>query len=208
MNLIKCKINECNQNSIGRGYCNKHYLRYKKYGNPLFTKHKKICSIGGCCNKHFGNGLCAMHHGRVRRQGNVESKIRVPLFGSAKERFDKSYIINEITECWEWNRSLSAKGYAHMRMNYTNIQGHRLAYELYKGEIPLDMFVCHSCDNRKCVNPQHLWLGTNQDNMNDMVNKKRGRKKQLRICKIDSCDGIYYCRDYCQKHYARWKRNG
>jgi hypothetical protein len=146
-----------------------------------------------------------MHHGRVRRHGDAYLKIRKPLFGSLQERFNRSYDINKEIGCWEWNRALNVKGYGHMRMDHKNILAHRLAYELYKGEITNSLCVCHSCDNPKCVNPAHLWLGTKKDNNKDMLQKGRGRKKADRICKVKDCNGIYYCRDYCKKHYGRWK---
>lgn len=53
---------------------------------------------------------------------------------------------------------------------------HRIAYKYFKGEIPKGMFVCHTCDIPSCCNPDHLFLGTNQDNVNDMVKKKRNSK--------------------------------
>jgi len=78
--------------------------------------------------------------------------------------------------CWEWTSSIEKTGYG--RFWYKKcITVHRFSFELHKGNIPQGMIVCHACDNRKCVNPDHLWLGTYSDNSNDCVNKNRHARK-------------------------------
>ncbi len=73
--------------------------------------------------------------------------------------------------CWEWLGYRDQKGYGKVNRD-GKMQGvHRISWHLFRGEIPAGMFICHHCDNPPCVNPDHLFVGTNQDNLNDMMAK-------------------------------------
>lgn len=77
--------------------------------------------------------------------------------------------------CWHWTGALRDKGYGHMKFEGRYAGAHRVSYLLFVGGIPDGMMVCHRCDNPRCINPDHLWLGTCRDNLHDMVAKGRHR---------------------------------
>src|ERR1039458_4135587 len=85
--------------------------------------------------------------------------------------------VNSIPEpnsgCLLWLGAVCSKGYGSLRLKRRTYSTHRLAYEISKGQIPEGMFVLHHCDMPSCINPDHLFLGTNQENMDDMDAKNR-----------------------------------
>ena len=98
---------------------------------------------------------------------------------------NKEYLLNKVDwsgcaagcACWNWiGATDGTHDYGEIHRGgkrRTKLRAHRVAYELWIGPIPEGMCVCHSCDNRKCVNPNHLWLGTRKDNNQDCRQKGR-----------------------------------
>lgn len=99
-----------------------------------------------------------------------------------KDRIRRACDVDASTGCWNWRLSKDRIGYGRMKVqlgsrdSFRSTSAHRYAYELWRGHIPQGMNVLHSCDNRQCCNPEHLFLGTQKDNMRDMHAKGRGPK--------------------------------
>ena len=96
---------------------------------------------------------------------------------SLAERFQGKFIVNKKNGCWEWQAARNKKGYGLIGdengRDGRTLLAHRVSYELFVGPIPSGLLVMHKCDNPRCVNPEHLKVGTAQENSNDMVDKGR-----------------------------------
>lgn len=99
--------------------------------------------------------------------------------------------VSKTEGCWLWTKAVSEQGYGKWVINRKTVVAHRYIWELTNGRIPDNLFVCHKCDVRSCVRPDHLFLGTHKDNMRDMREKGRAasgdanaaRKYPERLCR-------------------------
>lgn len=97
--------------------------------------------------------------------------------------------VHKTDGCWLWTGAKSRSGYGQIGLDYKVLYTHRFSYETLVGPISHGMFVCHKCDVPLCVNPDHLFLGTNEDNLIDMIKKSRGTGKAINfISKLSKQD--------------------
>ncbi len=111
-----------------------------------------------------------------------------------RERFDDKWIPEPYSGCWLWTGFVQSSGYGQIQINRKPVPAHRVAWEMFRGDIPQGMRICHKCDTRSCVNPEHLFTGTQKDNMQDCIKKGRifrpiGQKNFN--CKITESDARF-----------------
>ena len=87
------------------------------------------------------------------------------------ERFERK--VDKAGECWLWTGCRNEKGYGFFRLQGNSILAHRFAFVVYGGKEPGELLICHHCDNPPCVNPAHLFMGSDQENTRDSWNKGR-----------------------------------
>lgn len=164
MEKTLCSIEGCHRASRKRTWCTTHYNRWRAHGDP----HYKVvtpenCTLEGCGNPHKARGYCNAHWIRFRKYGSPTGS-HVPK--TVSERMEEYTLKGP--GCWIWQAQVDWTGYGKLSLGGRSgrpYQAHRIAYEMANGPIPDGLFIDHICHNRACVNPSHLRLATNKQNM-------------------------------------------
>jgi len=180
----------------------KNKIRFEKARkDKIGEKHSRFTIIGiGDLIRQRYTFDCQCECGEIRKNINYPAltKGAYRSCGCYRKDENKKYHENQyiqkrienniqktLTGCWEWQKRINFLGYGQIKLKRSTCSAHRVSYEVYIGEIPIGKCVLHTCDNRKCVNPEHLWIGDNLDNAKDRMIKGRNNHYKKRLNKDD-----------------------
>lgn len=187
--MTPCSWNDCDLPASTRGFCSKHYMRWKarRPGEPCLHckttigtslhKHAKVKEVIGVDSAHLCNA-CNM---RLRQYGRLE---RLPRFRDPVERFWEKVEVLGPDECWNWLAATqSGYGWFGPSPGRGGVpeRAHRYSWMLHHGPIPDGLTVDHLCRNIKCVNPQHLELVTRSENSSRRLKHAWAELEALRL---------------------------
>lgn len=194
-----CTVPDCSRPVKCRGFCGPHYTKWRSAlaylpcgqdgcdkppikGSRRCGRHRpnyyrsrdRKCSVEECNSYAYG-AYCQKHRLRLWRHGDVNytTKTRIPA-DNLKERLYAQ--VEKTRSCWIWKGSVK-NGYGRLTFKGRFWYTHQLSWYLHHG-VESQLFVCHTCDNRRCVRPSHLFEGTAKDNVRDMIAKGRAPWQQ------------------------------
>jgi hypothetical protein len=174
-----CDVVDCGSPAAVRGWCHRHYSRWKRHGDPLAGRRSHLdpmptCAVPGCslATPRIVLGLCETHYARQRRTGHAGEPGLRRINGEDEQRFwafvDREGPLStyrpDLGPCWLFTGCTDTKGYGSFRHAGGNYRAHRFAYELLVGPIPEGLQIDHLCRVLVCVNPRHLEPVTNDEN--------------------------------------------
>lgn len=168
-----CGFSGCDRPHSAKGWCNLHYQRFLRYGDPALGGQAgpEWCLVADCGRAPVARGLCDRHWRRWRRHGDIA--IVKLVKGNEPQRFEAYTILGpvpqyapELGPCWLWTRQLTSNGYGKFNAGDQQL-AHRWSYEFHIAPIPAGLELDHLCRIRRCVNPWHL------EPVTTLVNRRR-----------------------------------
>lgn len=177
MTKATCSIDGCENPSRKRTWCEMHYSRYKRHGDPMILRRMPnglTCAIDGCGRRARGQGYCVTHYSRLLTNGDATVTRRIAN-GEPLRWLTSALGGRERVGCWDWPYGTNEHGYGKLQYQGRNWYAHRLACQLDGRPVPEGLFARHRCDRPICCNPDHMEFGTQRDNLGDMVRRGRAR---------------------------------
>lgn len=137
---------------------------------------KRTCSFDGCAKPVIAKGLCTGHY-QQRKRGESLSPLRKRSLSIEQRFFEK---IVKTDSCWNWTGSLNNQGYGNFRVNGEYHPAHRVSYRMHVGPILGGLLIDHICHNPACVNPDHLRIVNNKQNMENQRGAHAGNESKYR----------------------------
>ncbi len=167
--MSSCRMSDRNSKVFMKGLCQKHYE----------LKQQNKCIVDGCDGEYGTRGMCAKHYACWQRHGDPTIVKQVQLHGfDVKDRLYANVKSNGT--CLEWTGSKDKNGYGRMFLDGKPTLVHRIAWEIHNGPIPEGMHILHRFDNPPCIRIDHLFLGDQNANNQDCIQKGRAHKRGLR----------------------------
>jgi hypothetical protein len=167
-----CSMPDCEKPHKGRGFCEMHLLRWRKYGDPTVVRKKQPkpseqrprCSIEGCDEVAAGRGWCRNHYMRHYRRGG-DPAVMLPRGNFSTPVSTRLRMFKKQSDgCWLWVAFKNPKGYGLVGSKGSVVLAHRAIYKELVGPIDGDLTLDHLCGVRACVNPEHLDPCTRREN--------------------------------------------
>lgn len=169
---VKLKCQTCEKDFFVDPYrvkANAKYCSKKCFLEKWTSRYFFQCKNCGKDSESYG---CKRNRKKYCSRKCMEEFKHTPL-----EEIVKRNIKENSNGCWIWQGSISGKsGYGKLVFKKKHFSAHRASYMVFKGDIPKGKHICHTCDNKLCVNPEHLWPGSQRENIQDMI--KKGRRPE------------------------------
>lgn len=164
-----CTVDGCENRHRCKGYCDKHYQRWRKHGDPLHAQvqvsRRGTCEVDGCTSPIKARRLCCRHYQRWKNHGDPTAGEPPRIVGDDLARLLAKADTTDPDGCWLWGASINADGYGIFRYDGAMRGAHRVAYLLLAGPVPDGHEIDHLCSVRHCVNPAHMEPVTHEENV-------------------------------------------